>query len=510
MHPTLTAIKINNLRSISMNEPIKFVPITILIGKNSAGKSTFARTFPLIRQSCEAKKRAPILWFGDRVDFGSYQQSLRRGAGKKDEIQLVFSLSAASWSGAKSARPVPSEAAKSTFDAEIFLSIRSAGIHRSFASQIRLKCLGYDVTLRLSETNNFEMIKCGSEEWKPSVSDFTDVTYESILPRVTIMREIERTGPHPRYAEIAPCSDRILQMIGESEFAYQESLYGAIVTAPLLERGSLNAHLVGRLRFVDKEFHTINHERFHRFIASIEELVFASKINELLGVLDNSMRSYYTGVKYIEPLRATAQRYYRKQELALDEIDSKGENLAMYLDNIGPWHLEDFNEWTQKNFGFTAKTINDGGHVAIVIGEEGVKGESNLTDIGFGFSQILPVITQMWLSSRPLPRAKRTSCIVIEQPELHLHPSFQAKLADVFAASVTGEGETPHLVIETHSNHIVNRLGQLISEGKLRHEDVQILIFEKNGDSNSSIRTAGFDEEGYLQNWPTGFFEPGM
>jgi predicted ATPase len=491
-----------------MKKKINFPPITILVGKNSAGKSTFARTFPLIRQSCEAKKRAPILWFGDRVDFGSYQKSIRRGSDKKDEIEFSFELSNIAWTPGKSTRAGLSQLRGKPFDAEIYLAIRAAGIHRSFASKIKIKCLGYEVVLGLSETNNLEFVTCDGIDWRPNITDYTEATYESMLPRVSVMREIERADKQPRYVEIAPFSDVILKFLGESEYASHETMFSLIAGAPLLQKGELTDYLSTRLKFADKEFHMMDPFIFVSFVSKIEGFVFGSKINELLDTIDNSLRSYYSGVKYIEPLRATAQRYYRKQELALDEIDSKGENLAMYLDNVGPWQLEEFNRWTRKNFGFTAKTINEGGHVAIVIQEDGVDGESNLADIGFGFSQILPVITQMWLSSRQKERGKRTSCIVIEQPELHLHPSFQAKLADVFAASVTGQKIVPHLLVETHSNHIINRLGQLINEGKLTNDDVQILIFEKEGNSNSSIRIAGFDENGYLKNWPAGFFEP--
>lgn len=510
MEPTLRSIKINNLRSISMKKKINLPPLTIMVGKNSAGKSTFARTFPLIRQSCEAKKRAPILWFGDRVDFGSFQKSIRRGSDKKDEIEFSLELSDVAWAPGKSTRTGLSQLRGKPFHAEVYIAIRAAGIHRSFASKIKIRCLGYELSLSLSETNNLESIKCNGIEWRPNITDYTEATYESLLPRITVMREIERTNKQPRYVDISPFSDLILKALGDSEYASHETIFNLISGAPLLPRGELTDYLSSRMRFADKEFHTVDPFIFSRFVSNIEELVFGSKVNELLDAIDNAVRSYYSGVKYIEPLRATAQRYYRKQELALDEIDSKGENLAMYLDNIGPWQLEEFNRWTRKNFGFIAKTTNEGGHVAIVIQEDGVEGESNLADIGFGFSQILPVITQMWLSSRQNSRSKRTSCIVIEQPELHLHPSFQAKLADVFAASVTGEKLVPHLLIETHSNHIINRLGQLISEGKLTNEDVQILIFEKEGDSNSSIRIAGFDEDGYLRNWPSGFFEPGV
>jgi len=85
-----------------------------------------------------------------------------------------------------------------------------------------------------------------------------------------------------------------------------------------------------------------------------------------------------------------------------------------------------------------------------------------------------------------------------------------AEFLSAFAASIAAD-DSPHLIIETHSNHVVSRFGQLISEGKLKHSDVQILIFDKNGSAGkSNITKSWFDEEGYLLNWPIGFFEPEM
>lgn len=509
MESVVKSIKINNLRSICMTESIKLLPITVLIGKNSAGKSTFGRSFPLIRQSCEAKKRAPILWFGDRVDFGSFEKSIYRRADKKNEIEFTFDVIASNISATKTARALHSETEHSQFGASIFIAIRKAGAHRSLASRVQIDALGYRVSIRFSETNNLESLKCNTHEWRPQVTDYTDAEYLSILPKLNILREMSDREGKKTYGAIAPFYDSIVEVLNNSDFSSRDYILMIVLDAPVLARGALFEFVISRLRHFDKNFNSIDFLKLQKFIENIEEYVFASKINQLIAMVDESIKTYYSGVKYIEPLRATAQRYYRKQELALDEIDSRGENLAMFLDNVGPWFVEEFNDWTTKHFGFYAKTINEGGHVAIVIGESGSKDVSNLADIGFGFSQILPVITQMWLATRPVQRSKRTNCIVIEQPELHLHPSFQAKLADVFSA-VAGIGDAPHLIIETHSNHIVNRFGQLISEGKLKHSDVQILIFEKVPDSESIIRKAGFDEDGYFVNWPIGFFEPEM
>ena len=67
---SVNTLRIQNLRSLVDTGHIDLKPITILVGRNSSGKSSFARIFPLLRQSIEASKRGPILWWGRLVDFG--------------------------------------------------------------------------------------------------------------------------------------------------------------------------------------------------------------------------------------------------------------------------------------------------------------------------------------------------------------------------------------------------------------------------------------------------------
>ncbi|TCB76925.1 AAA family ATPase [Acinetobacter sp. ANC 4177] len=87
----IKSIKLKNLRSLKDTGDIEIKPITILVGKNSVGKSTFARTFPLIRQSCAEEKRAPILWYGKLVDFGDFKTSLNRSSVDK-YIEFSFKV----------------------------------------------------------------------------------------------------------------------------------------------------------------------------------------------------------------------------------------------------------------------------------------------------------------------------------------------------------------------------------------------------------------------------------
>ena len=69
----MDSIRIRNLRSLTDTEDIQIKPLTILVGKNSSGKSTFLRFFPLMKQTLSTKKNEPILWYSkENVDFGSF------------------------------------------------------------------------------------------------------------------------------------------------------------------------------------------------------------------------------------------------------------------------------------------------------------------------------------------------------------------------------------------------------------------------------------------------------
>jgi AAA15 family ATPase/GTPase len=86
----MDAIGIENLRYISETGLIKLKPLTLLVGQNSSGKSTFLRILPLLRQSVESRTMGPILW-DDIVDFGSFGEAIRYEA-EKPEMSFHFQL----------------------------------------------------------------------------------------------------------------------------------------------------------------------------------------------------------------------------------------------------------------------------------------------------------------------------------------------------------------------------------------------------------------------------------
>jgi len=213
------------------------------------------------------------------------------------------------------------------------------------------------------------------------------------------------------------------------------------------------------------------------------------------------------------PVRARSERYYRYQELDVNEIDSDGSNLPMFLSSLRPAQLREFSEYVMRTFGFGVTIDRHEGHLSISLVYPDEK--SNIVDSGFGVSQILPVLAQLWWAASNY-RASRFSqfrthadtYLAIEQPELHLHPAHQALLADVFASVIkeSAEGRSNvKLLIETHSEQIINRLGALVENGDLAGDQVQIVIFEDRKDQ-TDYRLATFNSDGALSNWPSGFF----
>ncbi len=120
----------------------------------------------------------------------------------------------------------------------------------------------------------------------------------------------------------------------------------------------------------------------------------------------------------------------------------------------------------------------------------------NLIDVGYGVSQTLPIITELLRSDAP-------PLFLLQQPEVHLHPSAQAALGSQFC-SVSGPDR--QLVVETHSDYIIDRVRMDVRDGKtdLKPEDVSILYFER-GESDVKIHSIRLDADGNVLDAPEGY-----
>jgi predicted ATPase len=135
---------------------------------------------------------------------------------------------------------------------------------------------------------------------------------------------------------------------------------------------------------------------------------------------------------------------------------------------------------------------------------------SNFTDVGFGFSQLLPIITTL--------RSSWDNLIMIEQPELHLHPAMQAELGDLFISSVFDEKRSikNSILAETHSEHLILRILRRIretSEGRntstppIYPEDVSVLYVLPSEKGSQVIHLPISKDGDFEKEWPNGFFD---
>jgi predicted ATPase len=117
--------------------------------------------------------------------------------------------------------------------------------------------------------------------------------------------------------------------------------------------------------------------------------------------------------------------------------------------------------------------------------------------LGTGISQILPVLT-LCLTAR------RGDLVLLEQPELHLNPSIQQKLAEFLLAMSRVDRQ---IIVETHSEYFVTRLRLLQARDEKMAKFIKLLFVEKTKENGTTYREVQTNSFGEIQEWPRGFFD---
>ena len=120
--------------------------------------------------------------------------------------------------------------------------------------------------------------------------------------------------------------------------------------------------------------------------------------------------------------------------------------------------------------------------------------DANLVDVGYGVSQSLPIVVDSVLSPKE-------QILVVQQPEVHLHPKAQAALGSFFVEQVK---EKKNFVIETHSDYLLDRIRMEVAKKNIKPEDVQIVYLERQG-LDVKVHSLSLDDLGNITNAPPGY-----
>ena len=515
-------IRVKNVRSLKDTKDIDIKSINVLVGNNSSGKSTFLRIFPLFKQSFARRIKGPILWVGDDsndVDFGSFEETKTKYANQKDntkDIEFDFTMKYSLLDIIRNGIDTTLFLNEDNYENIMEKAIIKIGINNKdsndFISKICLKTKNDTIIIGDDEncvTLNEHKIELLNDDGKR----------KDVIRNVGLLDDAFSVFTKQELSRYRIMDNFINKVFGQEiiqdftlKFLLKELIYKMALDY-FIEGNNFNIDMTIN-RYREKiESKTGLFEEFDKIDISrnikeaIKENLDILKLLFLSLVVNHCivyLKNYFLNVNYIKPVRAHAERYYRLRNLSVDEIDSDGKNLPMFINSLSKTDFNRYNKWLLENFGFKIDKRTISGHVSLNINVN--NNSVNLSDCGYGYSQLLPITTQLWVA---MEKGVKNSPIVfaIEQLELHLHPEMQAKLIDIIAKVANEYKGKIQFILETHSETIINRLGNLIYKGKISKDDVNVIIFNKSyQDDFTKIKTSYYDSQGYLVNWPLGFF----
>ena len=224
---------------------------------------------------------------------------------------------------------------------------------------------------------------------------------------------------------------------------------------------------------------------------------------QLFSPLQTRFENLFRSIRYLGPLREYPRRRYAWQGEHSGGVGQRGEEMvtALFsgriqlrfidkqilewlqrLDLIDSYRLNPIPN-TEKDYEFLVRKYKGGPEIW-------------LTDVGFGVSQVLPVLVLCYY----VPEG---SILILEQPEAHLHPKVQSELADLLIEVV--KNRKLQIILESHSEHLILRLMRRIAEEQILADDTAFYFCQMN-EGTSQIEKLNVDDYGNIRNWPENFF----
>lgn len=536
----LTGISFSNYKSFAQGE-INFKPITLLIGANSSGKSSLLQLLLLLKQSTNNQElyQSALKLNGRHVSLGE-DENLIKDKNIKNRIELEFNFDIQQYKN--EIRGLKGKVLKE--GAELLLSTQAL-YHRFVATEIeednifsQINRLNYNLfhvdPVAPIESEIFEKLSKYLNSLKTS-SNFINYYKNSngylpintgVLRRRGRLDAMELLEVDPQaFADTSELlkplksfknrkakihyvlqyknSSKKLEVVRQSVMMSNEK----VLISLNVERDtlSLDSDILDKtiLSKYSKQLNNVfYHDSLELKLKKTNNVLFKT-VYQLFDFAYSRVEHFFAEgkINYVGPLRAHPQRYYLLDEANLNTSvnTQSGASLAEILKKNKLVSLA-VNKWFKKfELGVSVEAFKDIIH-NIKVSQNHLN--LDITDVGFGISQVLPIVVQGFLS-------EEESLTIIEQPEIHLHPRMQADLADLFIDIVSNNNVCSRsLLIETHSEYILKRLRRRISEGTFKSEDLAIYFIHPRNLRNK--RTAKIEEIKVSDcgsfDWPEDFY----
>jgi len=424
---------------------MRFAPLTVLFGENNSGKSSITQFLLMLKQTAEGLDGGPCVNLGDEqslVDLGTFREMIH---GRDAKNILGWEIT---WRGIRSSDP------------EKPRKILYSGKKIKYSAEIGWgKLEGRD--------------GC-------AVVQMMDYRYD----RCRFGMRLKGDGSEAGYRQEAASVD-------------------GTGSAPVDREMSLGQAL--RHSFKCYEFPVQlreDSEKLQSLSESVDSFLDFGISFELL----------MSRVSYLGPLRDHPRRFYSWSGTAPDGIGKRGESTVgamlasaeeqgrcdsggggqSLVDSVAFW----LRELSLSDSLRLQRSAPDEDRYQLTLRRKGQGDDILLTDAGFGISQVLPV---MALCCGALPR----SILILEHPEMHLHPSAQEALADMLIGAV--QERKLQLIVESHSEHLLLRLQRRIAEGAIPADSTSLLFCSNDG-TRSTLQPLDMDEYGMISNWPANLF----
>jgi predicted ATPase len=444
----LTKLRLKNFKSWEDTGEMRLAPFTGLFGTNSSGKSSILQALLLLKQTAESFDRNQVLNFGNDVnsyiDLGTFHDIVHSKDASKNigfEIEWGYNPVHSIIKRSSSFPDIQTNVGPIEFFLKNLSLCTQIGLYEA---ELKVKSIVYKAT-----SPNFENEEPEYSEYELKTVDFSNNKYEL----ASNSSKIRNIGHNDIYLKPVKNYGFPLELIG-----YYKDAYFLMDFANEYEKQIAKIHYLGPLRDKPKRVYTD----------------IGSQPKELGTHGEATISALLASRKMPKISRGEEQHAQTLEEI-----------VAHWLKRLGlveSFRLKPLAE-NRREYEVLVKRYNDS--TEVLLGE-----------IGFGVSQILPVVVLCYY-------APPGSTIILEQPELHLHPAVQNELADFFIEVI--KTRNIQLIVESHSEHLIDRLQRRIAEEVIT-KDETALYFCRAGEGRSEIEELQLNEYGEINNWPEDFF----